>query len=99
LELTAWAHDWSLFDPKLTDKGIGQCKSLAGQLEASFPYAKDECRIVVSPLTRTLETVHHSLGWLLEQGVRVDARAEWQVGYSCVHYINRGQEGLTMRLH
>ncbi|KAI3323449.1 phosphoglycerate mutase-like protein [Xylariaceae sp. AK1471] len=77
-KLTKWAHDWSVFDPKLTDKGIEQCKSLADQLEASFPYAKDECRIVVSPLSRTLQTVHHSLGWLLDRGVPVDVRAEWQ---------------------
>ncbi|KAI1368799.1 histidine phosphatase superfamily [Xylaria arbuscula] len=71
-------NDWSIFDPKLTDTGISQCKTLAGQLEADFPYAIEGCRIVVSPLTRTLETVQHSLGWLLDRGVPVEARAEWQ---------------------
>lgn len=70
--------DWSIFDPKLTDKGIDQCKTLASQIEADFPYALDNCRIVVSPLSRTLQTVKHSLGWLLDRGVSVVARAEWQ---------------------
>ncbi|KAI0396249.1 phosphoglycerate mutase-like protein [Xylariaceae sp. FL0594] len=71
-------HDWSIFDPKLTDKGIEQCKTLASQLEANLPYTADDCRIVVSPLSRTLQTVQHSLGWLLDSGVPVDVRAEWQ---------------------
>ncbi|KAI1130233.1 histidine phosphatase superfamily [Nemania abortiva] len=71
-------NDWSIFDPKLTDKGIEQCKPLADQLEASFPYSTEGCRIIVSPLSRTLQTVQHSLGWLLDQGVPVVARAEWQ---------------------
>ncbi|KAI0907118.1 histidine phosphatase superfamily [Ustulina deusta] len=71
-------NDWSIFDPKLTELGINQCKNLAGQLEASFPYAIDGCRIIVSPLSRTLQTVRYSLGWLLDRGVPVEARAEWQ---------------------
>ncbi|KAI0107541.1 histidine phosphatase superfamily [Nemania sp. FL0031] len=71
-------NDWSIFDPKLTEKGIEQCKTLAVQLEACFPYSTEGCRIIVSPLSRTLQTVQHSLGWLLEQGVPVVARAEWQ---------------------
>ncbi|KAI1811631.1 phosphoglycerate mutase-like protein [Poronia punctata] len=71
-------NDWSLFDPQLTDTGIEQCKTLASQLEACFPFTKDDCRVVVSPLTRTLQTVQHSLGWLLDSGVPVDVRAEWQ---------------------
>ncbi|KAI0818211.1 histidine phosphatase superfamily [Xylaria sp. FL0064] len=71
-------NDWSIFDPKLTDLGITQCKTLAAQLEADFPYGTDGCRIIVSPLSRTLQTVQYSLGWLLERGVPVVARAEWQ---------------------
>ncbi|KAI0408900.1 histidine phosphatase superfamily [Xylaria palmicola] len=71
-------HDWSIFDPKLTDHGVEQCKTLASQLEADFPHAIDGCRIVVSPLSRTLQTVNHSLGWLVDRGVPVEARAEWQ---------------------
>ncbi|KAI1310378.1 histidine phosphatase superfamily [Xylaria venustula] len=71
-------NDWSIFDPKLTDLGINQCKTLAAQLEATFPYATEGCRIIVSPLSRTLQTVQHSLGWLLSRGVPLIARAEWQ---------------------
>ncbi|KAI1172823.1 histidine phosphatase superfamily [Nemania sp. FL0916] len=71
-------HDWSLFDPKLTDEGVDQCKGLADDLKANFPCSIDGCRIVVSPLTRALETVQHSLGWLVDRGVPVQAYAEWQ---------------------
>ncbi|KAI1266778.1 phosphoglycerate mutase-like protein [Xylariaceae sp. FL1019] len=70
--------NWEIFDPALTDQGISQCKALSARLEANFPYPKEECRIIVSPLTRTLETVQHSLGWLLDSGVPVEVRAEWQ---------------------
>ncbi|TRX97916.1 hypothetical protein FHL15_001126 [Xylaria flabelliformis] len=62
----------------LHNKGINQCQTLANQLEADFPHATEGCRIVVSPLSRTLQTVQHSLGWLLDRGVPVVARAEWQ---------------------
>ncbi|KAI2635475.1 histidine phosphatase superfamily [Xylaria nigripes] len=55
-----------------------QCKTLADDLEADFAYPLDDCRIVVSPLSRTLQTVHYSLGWLLDRDVPVEARAEWQ---------------------
>ncbi|KAF2968930.1 hypothetical protein GQX73_g4648 [Xylaria multiplex] len=72
------ARDWSIFDPKLTDRGVEQCKTLAAQLEADFSYPIDGCRIVVSPLSRTLQTVQYSLGWLLDRGVPVEVRAEWQ---------------------
>ncbi|KAI1504450.1 histidine phosphatase superfamily [Biscogniauxia marginata] len=70
--------DWELHDPGLTKKGIEQCQVLATELERKFPFAADECRIVVSPLTRTLQTVHYALPWLRDQGVPVEVRAEWQ---------------------
>ncbi|KAI1341493.1 histidine phosphatase superfamily [Xylariaceae sp. FL0016] len=70
--------NWEIFDPKLTAQGIEQCKIMAAGLEPQFPFTKDECKIVVSPLTRTLETVHHGLPWLVNQGVPVQVRAEWQ---------------------
>ncbi|TGJ80202.1 hypothetical protein E0Z10_g8567 [Xylaria hypoxylon] len=72
------AHDWSIFDPELTERGIRQCETLADLLEANFPHAIEGCRIVVSPLTRTLQTVQYSLKWLLGRGVPVEVRAEWQ---------------------
>ncbi|KAI1329641.1 phosphoglycerate mutase-like protein [Xylariaceae sp. FL0255] len=70
--------DWGIFDPALTEKGIEQCQSLEAQLGKDFPYSKEKCRIVVSPSTRTLQTVRHSLQWLIDHGVPVDVRAEWQ---------------------
>ncbi|CAJ2501601.1 Uu.00g044540.m01.CDS01 [Anthostomella pinea] len=72
------AHDWSIFDPKLTVKGIEQCKVLAAELEPRFPFTREESLIVVSPLARTLQTVQHSLPWLQARGVPVEVRAEWQ---------------------
>ncbi|KAI1760355.1 phosphoglycerate mutase-like protein [Hypoxylon sp. FL1150] len=71
-------NDWDLPDPLLTAKGIEQSKVLGAELEANFPYAQDECRILVSPLRRTLQTVHYSLQWLRDRGVPVEVRAEWQ---------------------
>ncbi|KAI0385829.1 phosphoglycerate mutase-like protein, partial [Hypomontagnella monticulosa] len=70
--------DWGLPDPGLTEKGIEQCKALATELESKFPFAPNECRIVVSPLTRTLQTVQYGLQWLRDRGVPTEVRAEWQ---------------------
>ncbi|OTB02110.1 hypothetical protein M426DRAFT_322937 [Hypoxylon sp. CI-4A] len=70
--------DWELPDPVLTDKGIEECKALAAKLEPEFLFTPDECRIVVSPLTRTLQTVQYSLKWLQDRGVPTEVRAEWQ---------------------
>ncbi|KAI0600786.1 histidine phosphatase superfamily, partial [Biscogniauxia sp. FL1348] len=70
--------DWELHDPALSEKGIEQCRILAEDLQRDFPFTADECRIVVSPLTRTLQTVHYALPWLRDQGVPVEVRAEWQ---------------------
>lgn len=67
-------------DPELTEKGIEQCRQLAEDLEARFTFTRDECRIVVSPLRRTLQTVQHGLQWLRDRNVPVEVRAEWQVG-------------------
>ncbi|KAI5861856.1 phosphoglycerate mutase-like protein [Durotheca rogersii] len=71
-------HDWELPDPDLTEKGVEQCKALMAELEPNLPFAQEECRIVVSPLRRTLQTVHHGLQWLRDRGVPVEVRAEWQ---------------------
>ncbi|KAI0013418.1 histidine phosphatase superfamily [Xylariaceae sp. FL0662B] len=70
--------DWTIPDPGLTSKGVEQCRAMAAELEPRFTFTPDECRIVVSPLTRTLQTVHHGLQWLLSKGVPTEVRAEWQ---------------------
>ncbi|KAI1097994.1 phosphoglycerate mutase-like protein [Jackrogersella minutella] len=77
--------EWALPDPSLTEKGIDQCKALPAKLEPNFPFTKDECRIVVSPLRRTLQTAQHSLQWLRDRGVPTEVRAEWQetTNYPC----------------
>ncbi|KAH9909362.1 phosphoglycerate mutase-like protein [Xylariomycetidae sp. FL2044] len=70
--------DWQIPDPVLTEKGIEQCKALSKKLQSEFRFTSDDCRIVASPLTRTLQTVQHGLNWLQEQKVPVEVRAEWQ---------------------
>ncbi|KAI2613519.1 phosphoglycerate mutase-like protein [Hypoxylon fragiforme] len=73
------ADDWQLPDPGLTEKGIEESKALASKLELIFPPQSEEnCRIVVSPLKRTLQTAHYGLRWLLDRGVPAEVRAEWQ---------------------
>ncbi|KAI5920028.1 histidine phosphatase superfamily [Camillea tinctor] len=62
----------------LSEKGIEQCRVLAADLQRNLPFTADECRIIVSPLTRTLQTVHYALPWLRDKGVPVEVRAEWQ---------------------
>lgn len=76
-----YAHEWDMHDPDLTRKGIRQCAKLAEHLAPRFSYEPSQCRIVVSPLTRTLQTVQHGLQFLIERGVPVEARAEWQVRF------------------
>ncbi|KAI1390150.1 phosphoglycerate mutase-like protein [Hypoxylon trugodes] len=71
-------NNWVLRDPALTDAGRAECKVLADRLQPKFHFTKDECCIVVSPLTRTLETVQYGLKWLRDQGVPAQVRAEWQ---------------------
>ncbi|KAL7628697.1 hypothetical protein AAE478_000212 [Parahypoxylon ruwenzoriense] len=55
-----------------------QCRALAAELEPTFPFTRDDCRIVVSPLRRTLQTAYHGLAWLRAREVAAEVRAEWQ---------------------
>ncbi|KAK9773541.1 putative Phosphoglycerate mutase [Seiridium cardinale] len=71
-------HDWNIGDPALTTKGEAQCKQLALDLQYKHSFPREETLIVVSPLRRTLQSYQHGLGWLAEEGVRVELRAEWQ---------------------
>lgn len=43
-----------------------------------MPLAQDIGLIVSSPMRRTLQTAQQTLGWLMEAGVPVMLRAEWQ---------------------
>lgn len=72
-------HDWKYADPALTPKGEAQCKQLALDIQTKYDFPKEETLVVVSPLRRTLQSYHHGLSWLAEQGIRVELRAEWQV--------------------
>jgi broad specificity phosphatase PhoE len=66
-------------DPALTELGFGdQCKELAKFLQNDLPLAQKIDLIVISPMRRTLQTAQQGLGWLMERGVPVILRAEWQ---------------------
>ena len=43
-----------------------------------LPIAKAAELIVVSPMRRTLQTLQEGVGWLLDEGVPVQPRGEWQ---------------------
>ena len=68
--------DFSIPDPPLTERGLGQCKVLEHQLQNS-PIIKETRLIVLSPMRRTLQTAQASLGWLLEQGVPSLVNPDW----------------------
>lgn len=73
------ADDFDMPDPGLTERGIEQAKILEADLRPRLPlYKSSECRIVASPLRRTIETVANGLRWLQQRGVSVELRAEWQ---------------------
>lgn len=66
-------------DPALTDLGFGpQCNALASHLQSELPLAQKIELIVVSPMRRTMQTAQQGLGWLMEKGVPVILRAEFQ---------------------
>ncbi|PQE06583.1 phosphoglycerate mutase protein [Rutstroemia sp. NJR-2017a BVV2] len=72
-------QNYQLHDPELTELGFGpQCDELAKHLQNDLPLAQEIELIVVSPMKRTLQTAHQSLGWLMTRGVPVILRAEWQ---------------------
>ncbi|RFU24433.1 Sedoheptulose-bisphosphatase/4-nitrophenylphosphatase, partial [Scytalidium lignicola] len=77
--LTSSAKDYQIHDPALTDLGFGpQCQELAKFLQDEVPLAQEIGLIVISPMRRTLQTAQQALGWLMERGVPVVLRAEWQ---------------------
>ncbi|KAK8082249.1 phosphoglycerate mutase protein [Apiospora saccharicola] len=55
-----------------------QCEYLEKDLRSRYDFEKDSTLIVVSPAKRTLQTYHHGLKWLSDEGVPVLLRAEWQ---------------------
>ncbi|KAM0550835.1 hypothetical protein ACHAPJ_008698 [Fusarium lateritium] len=74
-------NDYTLADPPLTDKGVGQCSLLRENLISTFSDAvgnTDDIAIIVSPMRRTLQTAMLSLDWLVERGVKIEGNADWQ---------------------
>ena len=72
------SQDYTVRDPPLTELGKQrQCAALSESLH-TFPLSQDIGLIVVSPMTRALQTAVNSLGWLMKLGVPAIAQAEWQ---------------------
>lgn len=54
-----------------------QCEELQDNLR-NFALAQNIELIVTSPMRRTLQTTEASLAWIIEKGVPVEVRGEWQ---------------------
>ena len=52
--------------------------NLRTHLRDNLPLAENIDLIVVSPMRRTIQTALYALSWLVQRGVPVVARAEWQ---------------------
>ncbi|CAK7566188.1 MAG: hypothetical protein SEPTF4163_004125 [Sporothrix epigloea] len=71
-------RDWSLRDPGLSELGFEQCKELREKLQTVLTGRLAAQLVLVSPMTRTLQTAMASLDWLLATGVPIQAHAGWQ---------------------
>ncbi|CAK7216128.1 hypothetical protein SCUCBS95973_002699 [Sporothrix curviconia] len=75
-------RDWSLRDPGLSELGFEQCKELREKLRTTLPgrldAGLDVQLVLVSPMTRTLQTAMAALDWLVATGVPIQAHAGWQ---------------------
>ncbi|KAK0714035.1 histidine phosphatase superfamily [Lasiosphaeria miniovina] len=67
-----------ILDPGLSDLGRKQAAELGEHLKGGLLANRKVGLIVVSPMRRTLETCLIALGWLMDQGVRVEPDARWQ---------------------
>ncbi|KJR84744.1 phosphoglycerate mutase [Sporothrix schenckii 1099-18] len=68
----------TLHDPSLSELGFEQCKKLREVLRTTLPGRLDPDLVLVSPMTRTLQTAMASLDWLQANGVPFEAHAGWQ---------------------
>lgn len=75
--LTCIPQDYSIPDPPLSVLGFKQCEELGAQLQ-DFDLAQRIELIIVSPMRRTLQTAEASLRWLIDRGIPVQLRGEWQ---------------------
>ena len=76
-------QDYSIRDGSLTGLGFQQCKALQDHLQKHLEISQQVELIVVSPMRRTLQTCEASLQWLIERGVPVQPRGEWQETSGC----------------
>ena len=83
-------QDYTTHDPPLTTHGLeSECSSLSQHLQKHVPLIHQVELIVTSPLTRTLQTTQHTLGFLIQRGVKVIPLAELQE--TTTNPIDRGR--------
>ncbi|KKA28021.1 hypothetical protein TD95_003697 [Thielaviopsis punctulata] len=74
-----FAQDYDLHDPGLTSEGEEQCRKLHENLKKRFSDVNpSDIAVIVSPMRRTIQTALIGLDFLLQQGVRFVADADWQ---------------------
>lgn len=78
MHINASSQDYELHDPPLSDLGIAQCEELQAHLKQELSIAEEVGLIVVSPMRRTLQTAQLSLRWLIDHGIPIQLRGEWQ---------------------
>lgn len=62
----------------MSELGFEQCTKLREVLRTTLPGRLDPDLVLVSPMTRTLQTAMASLDWLQARGVPFEAHAGWQ---------------------
>ena len=65
-------------DPPLTEFGEQQCAKLALHFEDCLPLIREVSLVVASPMRRTIQTAQICLASVLEKGVPMVLRGEWQ---------------------
>ncbi|KAJ9612583.1 hypothetical protein H2200_004180 [Cladophialophora chaetospira] len=74
-------RDHTLRDPELSPLGVNQCTALRESLIKQLSHLPEVGLILVSPMLRTLQTTSTALDWLIAEGVKVEADADWQEIY------------------
>lgn len=79
----------------MSDFGVEQCVALRHSLQERFADTPvGDITIIASPMRRTLQTALLTTDWLLEQGVTIEASADWQ-GTQLCPLLDASDQGLA----
>lgn len=73
--------NYDLPDPRLTDRGLDQCRELNQHLPKQ-PLIDQIELIITSPMRRTVQTTLTGLDHLIQRGINVETNSMWQ-GIGC----------------